>query len=429
MMDLGLAVLFAVVVIYGAVSLWLGRFSISAPLVFVLLGALIGEHGLSWLVLPVTTETVRTLSEITLALLLFADASTLRFNEVQEDASLPGRLLLIGLPLTVVLGAGLAYLLHPKFEFGLVMLLGSLLAPTDAALGLSIFNNPRVPVRIRRALNVESGLNDGIATPLVTLFIALSIGEFERAESQWIASALSQIAIALVVGAAIGFAGGWLLSLSARKNWTTHATLQIGNFALALCAFFGSLALGGNGFIAAFVGGIFFGHISRHHLHRITEYTEVSGTLLSLAVWLIFGGSLVIFLFRDFSLPAFLYALLSLTIVRMIPVTIALIGTHLRWDTRLIMGWFGPRGLASVVFLLMALESFQEAGVDVHGSMFMMMASWTILLSVVLHGVTALPLADWYGRCLASAPPNAPELMEVNELSSRRGKHFTLPGT
>jgi NhaP-type Na+/H+ or K+/H+ antiporter len=427
-MEMGVAILLAAVAIYGGVALWLGRISITAPIIFVLLGTLIGEHVLSWVVIPITPEEVRTLSEITLALLLFADASTLNIIEVRKDARLPGRLLLFGMPMTIALGAVLAYLIYPTFEPGLALLLGAILAPTDAALGLSIFNNPLVPVRIRRALNVESGLNDGIATPLVTLFIALSIGESFQTQSFWMAAAVTEIAIAVGVGALMGIAGGWLYSLSARKDWSSNLSQQIGNLALALCIFFSSLALGGNGFIAAFVGGILFGYITRHHLHQITEYSEVSGTLLSFGVWLIFGSTLVVPLLQDFSLPAFIYALLSLTVIRMLPVAIALTGRKLRWDTKLIMGWFGPRGLASVVFLLMAVETAREVGLDWSGSMLMSMASWTILLSVILHGVTALPLAAWYSRRIKNAPVDAPELDVVDELKPRRGRHINAEG-
>jgi NhaP-type Na+/H+ or K+/H+ antiporter len=427
-MDFGLAVLMAVVVIYGAISLWLGRLWVTAPMIFVLLGALVGEHGLSLLVLPISSEAIKLLSEVTLALLLFADASTLHFNKIKADASLPARLLLIGLPLTVALGALLAHLLHPSFELGLGLLVGAILAPTDAALGLAIFNNPLVPVRIRRALNVESGLNDGIATPLVTLFIALSIGEYESAEAFWLMGAVSELAIGIAVGVAVGIAGGWLYTQSARKGWTTATSQQIGNLALALLAFFASLTLGGNGFIAAFIGGICFGYFSRHHLHVVTEYTEVTGTMFSFIIWLIFGTSLVVPLLREFSAAAFLYALLSLTVIRMLPVIIALSRRHLRWDTQMIMGWFGPRGLASVVFLLMAIEAAEQIGTETETSMVVSMVGWTILLSVFLHGLSALPLAAWYSKRLKSAPPDAPELVEVDELVSRRGRTYTPAG-
>ncbi len=210
-----------------------------------------------------------------------------------------------------------------------------------------------------------------------------------------------------------------------KGRWTSKGTEQIGNLALALCAFFGSAALGGNGFIAAFVGGLLFGYATRDHLHEATEFTETTGTLLSLLVWATFGANLVIPLFDAFNPLALLYGLLSLTLIRMLPVAIALIGTHMRVDSVLMMGWLGPRGLASVVFTLMAFESFREAG-RAYETLFAM-ASWTILLSVVLHGFSALPLANWYARRLETAAPESPELLDMPELRTRRRRPWSLP--
>jgi NhaP-type Na+/H+ or K+/H+ antiporter len=387
-------------------------------MVFVAAGALLGAQALGLFAFSIGAKDVETLTEITLALLLFADASTLRLHQVRDDAGLPGRLLVVAMPLVIALGGLVAYGLFPEEGVGFALLLGAILAPTDAALGLAIFNNPRVPGRIRRALNVESGLNDGIATPFVVLFTALAVAEETQKAGGWLVSALADIGVAVGVGAAVGVLGGWLFAAAIRRRLTSKGTEQIGNLALALCAFFGSAALGGNGFIAAFVGGITFGHITRHHQHEATEFTETTGTLLSLFVWTVFGANLVMTLFDPFNPLALLYGLLSLTLIRMLPVAIAMVGTRLRHETVLLMGWLGPRGLASVVFMLIAFDSFREAGRP-HEIMFAM-AGWTILLSVLLHGVSALPLADWYARRLETADPAAPELIEMPELQTRR---------
>ena len=411
-MPTGVAVFFGLVVVYGAVAVWLGRFSITMPIIFVVIGVLMRPRGL------VTSKDVELLTEMTLALLLFADASTLDFRQVRHDAKLPGRLLLIAMPLIIATGGLVAYGLFPREELGFVLLLGAILAPTDAALGMPIFNNPRVPVRIRRALNVESGLNDGIATPFVALFTALAVAEETHQTGGWLLSALSEIGIGLGVGLAAGLLGGWLFAAAVKRGWTSTTGEQIGNLALAMCAFWAAKALGGNGFIAAFVGGLLFGYATRERLHVATEFTETSGSLLSLFVWTVFGANIVLPLLGTFNTRAFLYALLSLTAIRMIPVAISLIGTRLRADTALIMGWFGPRGLASVVFTLMAYESFHEAGrgFDILADT----AAWTILLSVVLHGISAVPLANWYARRLERADPAAPELVVLPELGIRR---------
>jgi NhaP-type Na+/H+ or K+/H+ antiporter len=412
-MSTGLVVFFALVVIYGAVSVWLGHLSITMPLIFVIVGALAGPKGL------ITAASAELLVEMTLALLLFADASTLAFRQVRDDPGPPVRLLLIAQPLVIALGGLVAYGLFPKEGAGAALLLAAILAPTDAALGLPIFNNPRAPVRIRRALNVESGLNDGIATPLVGLFIAMTIAEeSQQVGSSWFLSALSQIGIGMAAGIAAGLLGGWLFSTALKRGWTAVTGEQIGNLALAMVAFWTAKALGGNGFVAAFVGGILFGHATRDSLHMATEFTETTGTLLSLFVWAAFGANLVPPLLQAFNPLSLLYALLSLTVIRMIPVAISMLGTHMRSDTTLIMGWFGPRGLASVVFVLMAYEAFHEAGQS--ADLLVDTATWTILLSVVLHGISAVPLANWYGRRLEAADTSAAELVEVAELGIRR---------
>ncbi|MGD9375738.1 MAG: cation:proton antiporter [Anaerolineae bacterium] len=411
-MPIGVAIFFALVVLYGALAVWLGRFSVTMPIIFVGVGALLGARNL------IAIPDVELLTEMTLALLLFADASTLSFRQVRDDAGLPARLLLVALPLVVVLGGLVAFALFPGEELGFALLLAAILAPTDAALGLPIFNNPHVPVRIRRALNVESGLNDGIATPLVALFTALAVAEESHQTGGWLLSALGEIGIGVAVGVAIGLLGGWLFATAVKRNWTSTTGEQIGNLALALCAFFAAKSLGGNGFIAAFVGGLLFGYATRERLHVAIEFTETGGTLLSLFVWTVFGANLMAPLLQSFNPLALLYALLSLTVIRMVPVAISLIGTSLRPDTMAVMGWFGPRGLASVVFLLMAYESFHEAGRAI--DTLVASAAWTILLSVVLHGLSAVPLANWYARRLETAGAAAPELVQVRELGVRR---------
>jgi NhaP-type Na+/H+ or K+/H+ antiporter len=314
----------------------------------------------------------------------------------------------------IFLGGLLVFLLFPQEGLGFALLIGAILAPTDAALGLPIFTNKQVPVRIRRALNVESGLNDGIATPFVLLFTALTVADLSQSFSNWLASALIQIGIAIAVGAALGMLGGWLFASAMRRRLTSQAVEQVGIFALALATYFTSVELGGNGFIAAFVGGMFFSYITRNHQHDAVEFTESMGTLLSLFVWMIFGSLLVIPLFTAFNPLALLYAVLSLTLVRMVPVAISLIGAHFRTDTKVLMGWLGPRGLASVVFTLIAFESFHEVSRP-HEPLFAI-AGWTIFLSVLLHGFSALPLAAWYANRIKSAGPDLPELLDVPDL-------------
>jgi sodium/hydrogen antiporter len=424
-MATGFLVFLLFVVLYSIIASWLGQRSITMPMFFLTVGAIAGARGLGWTSLTLTSESVKLIVEMTLALLLFADSSTLKLQQIREDAGLPARLLGIALPMIIFLGGLVTYVLFPQEGIGFALLLGAILAPTDAALGLPIFTNERVPVRIRRALNVESGLNDGIATPFVLLFTALTVAEVTQSLSAWFTSALIEIGIAVVVGAAMGMLGGWLLSSAMQRQLTSRATEQIGTIALALACYLGSTALGGNGFIAAFVGGLFFSYVTRNREHDAVELTESVGTLLSLFVWMIFGLFLVVPLFTAFDPRALLYGILSLTLIRMLPVWISMTGTHLRGDTKILMGWLGPRGLASVVFTLIAFESFNEVARS--NETLFAIAGWTIFLSVILHGFSALPLASWYANRLKTAPSDLPELVDVPDLESPRGTLIHMP--
>jgi len=420
----GLTVLAVVVVAYTLVASKLDRWWITGPMVFAAAGAVLGPGGLDVFPLSLTSEAVLTITELTLALLLFSDASTVRLRDVEGDAGLPRRLLFIGLPLTVIAGALLAHLIFPEIGWAAAALIATTLAPTDAALGLAVVTNKAVPVRIRRALNVESGLNDGIATPLVTLFIAIVAADEGLTETAWGLEALKQIGLAIVAAVVVGYLGGKLLAFANERGWTSEVSEQIAILALALLAYQGAVTIGGNGFIAAFAGGILFGAATRRRLAEPVQFTETLGLSGSFLVWSIFGALFVgALLTHDLSARPILYAILSLTVIRMVPVAIALIGTHLRPTTLAFMGWFGPRGLASVVFTLLALEEIDPSG---GGGMLLQTVTWTILLSVVLHGISASPLAARYGASITKAgdiPEKAPAGEPQIRLRDLAGRH------
>jgi sodium/hydrogen antiporter len=403
----GLAALGIVVVVYSLVAAKLHRWWITGPMVFVATGAILGTGGLGVLPVSLSDEAVLTTTELTLALVLFADASTIRLHDVEGDAGLPNRLLFIGLPLTVVAGTLLAHLTFPGVGWATAALIATILAPTDAALGLEVVTNRAVPVRIRRALNVESGLNDGIATPFVALFVVLVAAEEGIGDQAWEFAALKQIGLAIVAALVVGYLGGKLMLFAGDHGWTSEVSEQIAILGLALLSYVGAVAIGGNGFVAAFVGGILFGAATRGRLEASGRFTETLGLSATFLVWSIFGALFVGHLLTgELSAQPILYAVLSLTVIRMIPVAVALIGTHLRPATVAFMGWFGPRGLASVVFTLLALEELGGGR-----SVLVATATWTILLSVVLHGISAAPLAARYGASIRGAgdlPENAP---------------------
>ena len=420
----GLTALALVVVAYTLVASKLDRWGITGPMVFVAAGVILGPGGLDVLPLSLTDETVLTITELTLALLLFADASTVRLREVEGDAGLPQRLLFVGLPLTIAAGALLAYLVFPEVGWAAAALIATILAPTDAALGLAVVTNKAVPVRIRRALNVESGLNDGIATPFVTLFIAIVAAEEGLGETAWGLEALTQIGLAIVAAVVVGYVGGKLWASANDRGWTAGVSEQIAILALAVLAYQGSVTIGGNGFIAAFAGGILFGAATRGRLAEPVEFTETLGLAGSFVVWSLFGALFVgELLTGELAAQPIVYAVLSLTVIRMVPVAIALVGTRLRPATVAFMGWFGPRGLASVVFTLLALEEIEHSS---GGGMLLQTVTWTILLSVVCHGISASPLAARYGASIAKAgqiPEKAPAAEPQIRLHDLAGRH------
>ena len=414
----GAAALVAVFVAYGLFASRLERWLITPPIFFVVTGLVLGSSGVGILPSGLDSETTLVITELTLGVLLFADAATVRLREVEGDARLPVRLLLVGLPLTIALGTVAARLLFPEAGWAAAALIASILAPTDAALGLAVVTNPAVPVRIRRALNVESGLNDGIATPFVTLFLTLVIAEEGLGSGHWAAEAAKEIGLALVAAVAVGVLGGKLLVVARRMGWTSAISEQLAVLALSLLAYVGAVAIGGNGFVAAFVGGLLFGASTSSRVHEPVEFTETVGLFASFFVWTVFGALFVgPVVTGDIEPVAILYAVISLTLVRMVPVAAAVAGMGLRPDTVAFMGWFGPRGLASVVFMLIAVEALHGAGpvADAIAEL----ATWTILLSVVAHGLSAGPLARVYGGRL-NAADDIPELAEAPEPRIRR---------
>jgi len=414
----GSAVLVGVFVVYGLVASRFERSSVSAPIYFLVAGVALGPSGADLLPLDLESATTLIITELTLGILLFADAATVRLRDVEGDARLPIRLLLIGLPLTIVLGTLAAKVLFPEAGWAAAALVASILAPTDAALGLAVVTNTAVPPRIRRALNVESGLNDGFAAPFVTLFLTVLLSEEGIGSQHWAAEASKDIGLALVAAVVVGMLGGRLLLFARRRNWTTPSSEQLVVLALALLSYVGAVAIGGNGFVAAFVGGLVFGAATGARMHEPIEFTETIGLFASFFVWIVFGALFVgPVLTSDIEPVAIVYAVISLTVVRMAPVAVALAGTGLRRDTVAFMGWFGPRGLASVVFTLIAVEELRGAGGV--ASAVTELATWTILLSVVAHGLSAGSLARIYGRRVGAAG-DVPELADVPTPRVRR---------
>jgi sodium/hydrogen antiporter len=408
-----LAVVSACVLIWGLVSARLERWDVSAPIAFVILGVAV-THGPTTLVhVKLHSSTILSLAEVTLALVLFADASRVNVRALRTDAALPARLLGIGLPLTIGAGAGAAALLFGDNGLWVAAAIGAIVAPTDAALGASIMGDTRVPSGVRRLLNVESGLNDGIATPFVNLFIAGAVST-EAVSGVHPAAATLDLLGGAGLGIAVGVLGATLLALAGRHGWSAAGFRPIAVLALALFAYSVSVAAGTNGFIAAFVAGMAFGTVDRAKGVDL-RFTEEVGTLLSLLVWFMFGAAMLGPGLADVGWRDVVFALLALTVLRMVPVALALAGSGLDRATVGFVGWFGPRGLASVVFGLIAVDSLAPA----QSNVVLGAVTLTVALSVLLHGISASPLAARYGARVRHLHPERPEHTDAVPISTR----------
>ena len=391
----GLTFVVAAYFVFALISGRLEGLPVTAPMVFVALGFVVGPGVLDLANVNPGHGFLHVVAEITLVLLLFTDAARIDLSVVKRDHNLPVRMLAIGLPLAIALGALAGAWILPELGLWGIALLAALLAPTDAALGQAVVSNPAVPVRIRQAINIESGLNDGIALPAVLVFAALASAMHGGAESgDWVRFALLQVTLGPVVGIALGYAGARLIDTAVAKHWCEEAYQGMAILALAGLCYLAAEFVGGNGFIAAFVGGMSFGNSIRNDCAFLFEFMETEGQLLMLITFLVFGTALLPEAIAHFEPVYVVYALVSLTVVRMLPVALSLLGSGVRVPTMLFLGWFGPRGLASILFVLLILE---EADVPQHEAI-LAITVITVALSTLLHGITAAPLALWFGR-------------------------------
>jgi NhaP-type Na+/H+ or K+/H+ antiporter len=395
---LTLAILAIFILVYSSVAGRVERSWISGPMIFAAFGLLIGPVGLDLLSFDTDRETIRTLAELTLALVLFTDAAGADMGVLRKAKALPIRLLLVGLPLTILLGFGVGMLLVEKLTLFQVALLATLLAPTDAALGKAVVTNEAVPDPVRQGLNVESGLNDGICVPILFVFLALATGKAGE-EGPWHLAMMlvaEEIGIGLAVGLVLTFVAGLLLKYAKGQQWLTHTWIQIPVVALALGCFAVAQWLGGSGFIAAFSGGLLFGVLAKQTRDEFLRAAEGTGDTMALITWVIFGAAVVGQAVGHFSGLIWLYAILSLTLIRMLPVFISLTGMGVNTEGKLFMGWFGPRGLASIVFAVMVVN----ANVPNSG-IIAATAVCTIMLSIIAHGITANSWARGFGERFA----------------------------
>jgi sodium/hydrogen antiporter len=403
---ISLAVFLSLLFFYSLISQRVERTILTAPIVFTVAGMLVFTVFPSILETGINKEVLYRVAEIGLVLLLFTDASRTDLGGLRRIGNLPARLLSVGMLLTIFLGAVAARLVFPNLTIWEAGILSAVLAPTDAGLGQIIVESPRVPISIRQALNVEAGLNDGLSVPFLMFFIALAAAKTEGPAASLLQFIVEQLGYGVLVGAGIGLAGGWLLGLASRGGWIAETFQRIAVVALPLLCLEISKMIDASMFIAAFVAGlavqIGFKEAGKHSV----EFVEEWGRLLNLAVFFLFG-LIVVRAFPQFNLALALYAVLSLTIVRMLPVAIALVGTRLSGASVLFMGWFGPRGLASIVLGLVYLQ--QELSLPGEPTIRLALI-FTVLLSIFAHGLTASPGIGAYARTIKSAEAARPDL-------------------
>ena len=389
------AILVVFVFVYSLIAGRLEKTWISGAIVFIAFGLVFSPSGLGVLQISISSETLRVLAELTLAVILFTDAANANLPVLRSSVRLPIRLLLIGLPLTILLGFGVGRLLFPELDGLEAAILATMLAPTDAALGKAVVTNPNVPDRIREDLNVESGLNDGICVPILFGLLAFATHQSAAGSSTQLLLGffVEEIGIGVLVGTGFAVIGSQLVKFCSKRNWFSGTWPQVTVAGLALACFSTSQALGGSGFIASFVGGLVFGGIAKAYKEDLLRASETTGDTLSLITWVAFGSVIVGSTIGHLTWQIVLYAILSLTLVRILPVFLCVSGMALDAWTKLFVGWFGPRGLASIVFAVIVLDAKLAAGETLTATVVC-----TIVLSILAHGLTANPLAKLYGQ-------------------------------
>jgi len=385
-------------VVWGAVALlaWAlvsaraRRWPLTMPMVLVAVGVAVSVLGP--LGSDVPESTVGLVGEVALAVVLFGDAARIDLGALRREGGLPIRLLLVGLPLSVVLGTGVVLGLLPEVGLAAAALVAAVLAPTDPALGHAVVEDTSVPLRVRQALNVESGLNDGLVLPVVLVLVTLAGGTTGQQES-WPVIAAQQVGLGALVGIVVGGVGALVLRRSVEAGWIDGVYTQLATLAVAVMSLAAAEVAGGNAFVSAFVAGLVLGGPTKRIGAQVVDYTEDSGQLLAAGSFFLFGAVLLPGAVEHLSWAVVACAVATLTVGRLVPVAVSLLGSGARPTTVLFMGWFGPRGLASVVFGVLLLEA-DVPGADTLSAVVFL----TVALSVLVHGATAGWGALTYGR-------------------------------
>jgi len=397
MTILGIAL---VILGYGYFSKFLSRFNISGPMVFTVVGVLLSPMVLGSGEVKIDSERIQIIAEITLILVLFSDASALNLKKLKKEWKIPVRLLVIGLPITIIFTTLVSKGFFPEESMIYLLLLALVLAPTDAALGKAVVSDKKVPENIRSSINVESGLNDGIVFPLLITVAAIIVSGTSGEGEGWLGYVIKQVVFGSIIGALVGYVGARLSMWVIKRKWMEEAYENLVPIALAIFSYYLAEHFGGNGFIAAFFSGLFLGNFSEELRDNVDNFAESEGELLIMIIFLVFGLAFLPAFIQYWDLTVLFFSILSLTVLRMIPVAFSLIGIS-DFSTMIFIGWFGPRGIASILYMLIVIHEI--GSIEGHEKIFAVM-SLTIFLSIFLHGLSAKPFSNIYGKSHKDTP-------------------------
>ncbi|MBX3098267.1 MAG: cation:proton antiporter [Salinibacterium sp.] len=374
-------VLLAAILISGIAH----RTVLSTAVVFLVAGFLLGQGMAGVVVLTAGDDRVSVLAQIALFVVLYTDGQRLAIRDLARAWRLPGRALLLGMPLTFVitalLGVWLVGLPWPQ-----ALLIAAVLAPTDPVFASAIVGRNEIPARIRGLLQVESGLNDGLALPVVLIFIAAIGGPDVEP---------LVLTLELVGGVALGIVVPLLVSFLLRIRFlaTTPLYASLGPIAIAIIVYGVAVSTGANLYLAAFAAGITVASAAPELRDAFIEYGEFIAEIVKLLAIFIFGALIAPSVLADVSPLGYLFAVLILIVARPVAIELALIGSKLPWEERATAAWFGPKGFASVLYGVLVLESGSP---DAEHLFHLIVVA--ISLSIIAHSSTDVPIAGYFGR-------------------------------
>jgi NhaP-type Na+/H+ or K+/H+ antiporter len=386
------------VLCYAVISALVKRWYVAPALIFTLCGIALGPFGVGVIDVGHDAGNYLLVAELALTLILFNQAAALDLSAVVQRRGITFRLLVFGIPLSLGLGVLTATLLMPFMSLGGAIAFGTIVAPAEVALISALLEDRRIPEPVRHALSTESGFYDGFA--LTTMVLALAVTREKETSAH---GGLGDLAWYLVrtevlsaaAGLILGAVGGAVITWSRRRGWMSDTWAQLSMLMGALLCFEVGGLLDGSGLVAAFAGGLAFAFVSEGTGNRPERHvSDAAAHLLELVVFAMFGAYAVVAAWRDLEWRVAAFAVVAVFAVRLIAVSVALIRTDLPARDRLFIGWFGPRGLGTIVLGLLMIEHSEP---DLE-SLITQIVGITVSLSLVVHSLTVWPGINWLAK-------------------------------